>query len=237
MKDQVVIVFGASSGIGEATARAAKDAGARVIAVGRSPSKLAAVEQRHGVETRAVDAADREAVRAFFDGVGRFDHLLVALSGGKGAGPFRELDLEDIRTAFEAKVLGQLTVAQAALRTIRPDGSITLITAASARSIMRNTAGLAAVNGALESMIPILAYELGPVRVNAISPGIVDTAWWDQMPASMKQEFFRAAEAKLPVGRVGNAEEVARLALFLMGAGFVTGSIYEIDGGNHLVSQ
>lgn len=235
MSQETIVVFGGNSGIGEATAALAHAEGMRVVIVGRDRQKLEAAAARIGGATTAVaDALDRAAVDRVFSEVGRVDHVVVCVSGGKGAGPFVELDLADVRQAFEAKTMAQLIVTQSAARHVTRGGSITLVTAASARSVIRGTVGLAAVNGALEAAIPVLALELAPTRVNAVSPGLVDTPWWSGMPASAKEEFFRSAAAALPVGRVAKPEEIARAVLFVARNGFVTGSVYEIDGGGHL---
>lgn len=234
---QRAIVFGGSSGIGEACAAALAQAGLSVTVTGRDEAKLTAVGARLGVDTASVDASDQEAVRAFFARAGAVDHVVICVSGGKGAGLLRDLDLADVLGAFQAKTIAQLTVAQAAARTMRAGGSITFVTAASARSVIKGTAGLAAVNGALEAAIPILAHELAPIRVNGVSPGIIETPWWDSMPAAAKDAFFATAKKTLPVGRVGQPEEVGSLIAFLVQSGFVTGSIFEIDGGSHLVTQ
>jgi len=239
MKSEKVVVFGASSGVGEAVATLARREGAHVVAVGRDAGKLEALGQRlgDGVTIAAVDASKRADVDAFFRTLGAFDHLVVALSGGKGAGLFRSLPLDDVRAGFEGKFFPQLHVAQAALSTLNASGSITFISAASARSVGPGTSGLAAINAAIEALVPILALELAPIRVNAVSPGIVDTPWWDAMPSDVKADFFARARATLPVGRVGTAEEVAELVWFLARAGFVTGSVYEIDGGHRLTAS
>jgi NAD(P)-dependent dehydrogenase (short-subunit alcohol dehydrogenase family) len=235
MKHETVIVFGGSSGIGEATARLAREEGARVLIVGRDRAKIDAAVVRTGAAHGFVaDATDAAAIDHVFTEAGQVNHAVICVSGGKGAGLFVEIDLEDIRRALEAKTLAQLTVAQAAASHVVRGGSITFVTAASARSVIRGTAGLAAVNGAIEAAVPILALELAPTRVNAVSPGIVDTPWWEGMPASVKDDFFRTAAAALPVGRVGRPEEIARALVFVIKSGFTTGSVYEIDGGGHL---
>lgn len=237
MSQKKAIIFGGSSGIGEAAARALVAAGSDVTITGRDEAKLAAaqrrLEQAHAISCDATDAA---AVARAFDAVGTVDDVVICVSGGKGAGLFVDLNLADVHGALRAKTLAQLTVAQVAAKRMK-SGSITFVTAASPRSVIRGTAGLAAVNGAIEALIPILALELAPVRVNAVSPGIIDTPWWEGMPEAAKASFFATAAATLPVRRVGSAAEVGDLIAFITRAGFVTGSIYEIDGGSHLVTQ
>jgi NAD(P)-dependent dehydrogenase (short-subunit alcohol dehydrogenase family) len=241
MNPKTAIVFGGSSGIGEAAAAALLADGQHVTIVGRDRAKLSAAQARLGDErnVRAVlaDALDRSAIQRVFEAMGKVDTLVICVSGGKGAGPFRELDLADLREAFERKTFAQLNIAQVAAGYMQDGGSITFVSAASARSVIRGASGLAAVNGALEAMIPILAMELAPIRVNAVSPGIIDTPWWEAMPPAAKDSFFKTAAARLPVARVGKASEVGAVIALLANAGFVTGSVYEVDGGSHLVTQ
>jgi NAD(P)-dependent dehydrogenase (short-subunit alcohol dehydrogenase family) len=80
-----------------------------------------------------------------------------------------------------------------------------------------------------------LALELAPLRVNAVSPGIIDTPWWEGMPRPQKDAFFQQARETLPAGRIGKPEEIARAIIFLMTTAFVTGSTLVVDGGGHLV--
>jgi len=237
LEHQTVVVLGGSSGVGlEVVRRAAAD-GARVIAVGRDGKRLGvALEGMAGlVSGVALDATDRPALDAFFTEVGKVDHLVLTLSGGEGAGPFDKLDLAALRRGFEAKFWPQLQAAQAGLAALRSGGSITFVTAVSARIARPGTSGLAAINGALEAMIGTLARELAPTRVNAVSPGVIDTAWWSRLPAAAKAEVFDEQARTLPVGRVGGPEDVGHAVLFLVENGFVTGTVIECDGGLHLL--
>jgi len=237
LEHQTVVVLGGSSGVGLEVVRRAATSGARVIAVARDGKKLgAALEGIAGlVSGVALDATDRPALDAFFAEVGKVDHLVLTLSGGEGAGPFDKLDLAALRRGFEAKFWPQLEAAQAGLAALRSGGSITFVTAVSARIARPGTSGLGAINGALEAMIGTLARELAPTRVNAVSPGVIDTAWWSRLPAEAKAEVFDEQARTLPVGRVGRPEDVGHAVLFLVENGFVTGTIVECDGGLHLL--
>jgi NAD(P)-dependent dehydrogenase (short-subunit alcohol dehydrogenase family) len=86
------------------------------------------------------------------------------------------------------------------------------------------------VNGAIEKMVPTLARELAPRRVNAVSPGVIDTDWWKDKPKDM----FETAAGKAPLKRPGRPEEVADAIAFLLENAFVTGIILDVDGGLHL---
>lgn len=234
---QTCVVVGGSSGVGLATAQYLAAQGAAVVIVGREQAKLdqAAATVGHGARAFSVAADDQPALEQFFAGLGPVHHLVLTLSGGKGMGLFRELDLNELRAGFEGKFWVQLGVLKAALPYLEPTASVTFVTAISARATSPGTSGLAAINGALETMVPILAKELRPVRVNAVSPGVIDTPWWNFLPADAKQQTFGQYAAGTPVGRVGQPEDVAHTIQFLIENSFITGSIIEIDGGLRLM--
>jgi NAD(P)-dependent dehydrogenase (short-subunit alcohol dehydrogenase family) len=96
---------------------------------------------------------------------------------------------------------------------------------------MPGTAGLAAVNGAITQMAQTLAKELAPLRVNVVSPGLVDTPAYDGLAAAAKAGMFAGAAAALPVGRTGTSEDIAAAIVYLLGNGFTTGAILDVDGG------
>src|SRR5271157_5870495 len=164
------IIFGGSSGIGESTARKLGSNGFQVIIVGRDQHRLENARERIGgsVEIARVDATDRASVDRFFGQISGFEHLVLSISGGKGAGPFKTINLDDIRSGMEGKFFAQISVAQSAIKHIRPDGSITFVSAGSARVALPGTMGIAAINGAIETITPTLAKELAPIRVNAV---------------------------------------------------------------------
>jgi NAD(P)-dependent dehydrogenase (short-subunit alcohol dehydrogenase family) len=236
---QRVVIIGASAGIGEAAARAFAERGAAVTITGRSKERLDQAAQRigHPVLVAEVDATSRGALDAFFATTGPVDHLVLSASpGAVGVGPFATLDEADLRQAFDGKFFAHVKAIQAALPRLRPDGSVTLVTAASARAAFAGTAALAAANGALESIVAPLAVELAPLRVNAVSPGIIDTHWWAGLPEDQRRAYFESAAAATPVRRVGQPEDVADAIVYLAGAGFVTGTVLECTGGANLAA-
>ncbi|TDD77943.1 SDR family oxidoreductase [Actinomadura darangshiensis] len=225
-----VLVCGGTSGIGAATAALFAEQGADVVVTGRDDDRLAKAAA-NGRTARRMDAASEDEVAAFFAEDATYDHLVLALSGGSGAGPIATLDLADLRAGFEAKFWLHLRLVQAALPRLAADGSVTFITASSARAALPGTSGLAAINGALEAMVRPLATELAPLRVNAVSPGVIETPWWDGMSAGQRAAMFAEHAAALPVGRVGRPEDVAQAVLLTAANGFVTGSVVECNGG------
>lgn len=228
----IVVIIGGSSGIGLATAQAAYRKGLSPIIIGRDGAKLDTARGLIGpsAASAVADASDRAALERTFASIGPFDHLVIAASGGRGAGPFASVSSEDLRGGFEGKFWAHWNGAQAALGHLAPGGSITLVTGVSSRVANPGTSGLAAINGALERMVPTLARELAPIRINAVSPGVIDTPWWEGKPAGMFEEASRRA----PLGRAGQSDEVADAVLFLIGNAFVTGIVLDVDGGLHL---
>jgi NAD(P)-dependent dehydrogenase (short-subunit alcohol dehydrogenase family) len=101
---------------------------------------------------------------------------------------------------------------------------------------MPGTAGIAAVNGAVEALVKPLAFELAPIRVNAVSPGVVDTPWWSGMPDAVKRDYFAQTAAVLPAGRIATADDVAQAVVLAATNANTTGAIIETDGGARLVS-
>jgi NAD(P)-dependent dehydrogenase (short-subunit alcohol dehydrogenase family) len=230
-ENKKAIVVGGSSGIGLATAQLLANSKATVTVTGRDAGKLKEVQQTTPIQTGSVDSTDRKALDAFFKQTGSIDYLVISVSGSKGMGHFADLPLDELRAGFEGKFWPQLHTLQAALPYMNPGGSITLVTAISSVAQKPGTSGLAAINGALELMVPVLAQELKPLRINAVSPGVVDTPWWNFAPEDAKQQVWQQLTGNIPSGRVAKAEEIADAIVFTLGNSYMTGTVVHCDGG------
>ncbi|WP_406231962.1 SDR family oxidoreductase [Nocardia sp. NBC_01009] len=235
MSNKVVIV-GGTSGIGLATARRLLKDGMDVVIAGRNEERLAAALTELGAAAtgQRVDARDEADLTRLFAEVGPIDHLVVTVTGPSGTTPFREIDREQLQAHYTGKLMAHTATVQAALPHLTTDGSVTLVSAASAGGAMPTTAALAAVNAGVEAMVPVLAVELAPLRVNAVSPGVIDTDWWSFLPDDARTGVFDSIAATTPVGRVGSADDVADAIEFLVGNTFTTGIVIRVDGGARL---
>ncbi|MFD9705991.1 SDR family oxidoreductase [Lentzea sp. NPDC059081] len=236
MASRTTLVFGGTSGIGLATARQLAARGETVHVAGRSAERVASVRvEAPELSAHVADGTDHAAVAALAEGVAPIDALVITISSSAGNGPLAELDLAELRKGFDEKVLGMLTVMQAALPHLSPDASITLVGAISAHTAMPGTAGIGAINAAVEALVRPLSIELAPRRVNAVSPGLVDTPWWNALPAETRDAYFSAAEAALPVGHVSTADEVGEAVVLLATNSSMTGTVVPVDGGVRFV--
>jgi NAD(P)-dependent dehydrogenase (short-subunit alcohol dehydrogenase family) len=223
-----VVVVGGSSGIGLSTAELAVREGAEVIIASRNAEKLNAVAGTLGARAIAADVTRDESVEALFRACGPVDHVVVTAAQLR-SGPFKTVAMEDVRGTMEGKFWGAWRVARSA--EIVPGGSLTLVSGFLSIRPRPNSAIVGAANGAIESLARSLALELAPVRVNCVSPGIIDTPIRAAMPEAARRDMLAKTAAGLPVGRVGVGEDIARQILAFMTIGFATGSIVYIDGG------
>jgi len=228
LKGKKVVVVGGSSGIGFSTAEMAKREGAEVIIASRNPERLAAAADKLNAIAMPADVTSDESVASLFRSCGPVDHVVVTAAQLR-TGPFKTVKMEDVRATMEGKFWGAWRVAQAA--DICPGGSLTLVSGYLSIRPRPNSAIISVANGALESLARALALELAPVRVNAVSPGIIDTPIRAAMPEAARRDMLAKTAAALPVGRVGVGEDIAQQILAFMTIGFATGSIVYLDGG------
>jgi NAD(P)-dependent dehydrogenase (short-subunit alcohol dehydrogenase family) len=237
MNKHTALVVGGTSGIGLATARQLDARGADVHIVGRSQQRLDNLATSDPqLAGHQADGSNHDEIAAVAKAIGGIDWLIITLGGSEGPGPIADLDLDMLRRAFDAKFWGHISTIQAVLPQIAPDGSITLLGAITARAGMPGTAGIAAINGAVEALVKPLAVELAPIRVNGISPGFVDTPWWKGMPEDTRKTYFSQAAEVLPTRRIATADDVAEAVILAATNVNTTGTIIETDGGAHLVS-
>jgi NAD(P)-dependent dehydrogenase (short-subunit alcohol dehydrogenase family) len=191
-------------------------------------AKLDAVAEKLNAVAIPADVTSDESVIALFRRSGPVDHVVVTAAQLR-TGPFKTVSMDDMRATMESKFWGAWRVARSA--DIRAGGSLTLVTGFLSVRPRPNSAIVGSVNGALESLARALALELAPVRVNAVSPGVIDTPIRAAMPEEARRDMLAKTAASLPVGRVGQGEDIARQILAFMANGFATGSIVYIDGG------
>ena len=223
-----VVVVGGSSGIGLATAELAKSEGADVVIASRNAERLKVAADKLGAKAIPTDVTSDDSVADLFRQCGPVDHVVVTAAQLK-TGPFKTVSMDDVRATMEGKFWGAWRVARAA--DIRPGGSLTLVSGFLSIRPRPAAAIVGAANGALKSLARSLALELAPVRVNCVSPGIIDTPIRAAMPEAARRDMLAKAAAALPVGRVGVGEDIARQILAFMTIGFATGSIVYLDGG------
>lgn len=240
LKDKTAIVTGAGAGIGRAAAIMFAAEGAQVWAFDRDAQALAALAvESPGVRTRTVDLCDDASAKAAFDAAGACD-VLFNCAGVVTGGDVLTPSIDDFARAFDVNVLTMVRAIQAVLPGMRDAGAGSIINMASVASSISGVpdrcaygVAKAAVLGLTKSVA--LDFIGAGVRCNAICPGTIDTpSLRGRIAAQADPEAARAAFiARQPMGRLGAAEEVAAMALYLASdeAAFVTGQAFVIDGG------
>jgi len=223
-ENKKAIVLGGTSGIGRATTEMLRDAGAEVIAGGRRETDI------DGVECVQVDVLDREGLQTLFEKHHGFDFLVNAATGGARAiGPFLEMDLEGYQNSF-AKLWGYVNSVRLGVPHMSADGAVVLYSGYPARKWSAGLIAIGSVGGSVESFIRLAANEITPVRINGVSPGLIDTPM-SPLEGEAREEYYRARSAGHLIARAGTSEEVASAAIFLLENEFVTGTIVDVDGG------
>jgi len=237
LRDKRVIVLGGSSGIGLEVAKQAASQGASVIIASSSAERVQKAVESVGREAQgqAMDVSDERAVATFFSKIGTFDHLVFTAGDSLHLHDLAATDLQQARHAFELRYWAALDAVKYGSPYIRAEGSIVLTTGIAGQRPQKGWVIAASVCGTIEALTRALAVELAPTRVNAVSPGVVRTNLWQSMPSAERENLFESVGKSLPVGRVGEAHDIAQAYLFLMQEGFSTGQTVVVDGGTVLV--
>jgi NAD(P)-dependent dehydrogenase (short-subunit alcohol dehydrogenase family) len=242
LKGKIALVTGGTTGIGLAAAQQLHAEGAKVIVTGQNPTTLEAARQALPddvlvLRSDARSVADNEQLALEIER--RFGGLDIAFLN---AGIARFAPLEAIDEAFyddiqDINVKGVFFAVQKLSRILRPGAAVLVTTSVVSERGNAGGAVYAASKGALAAMVRALAVELAPrgIRINSISPGPIETPIYGKlgMPKAALDDFAASIEKKVPLGRFGKAEEVARVALFVASAGasFINGADIPVDGG------
>lgn len=236
---QRILVVGGGSGMGLALAELLLADGARVIIAGRSDTRLFEAKRQlsdhHHLETMVVDLAREKDVSQLFGLTGPLDHIVTTAADVAGAYELLpSLDLADAQRVIDSKLIGALLLAKYGMAVLSPGGSITFTSGIAAYRPAPRGSVVAAVNGALASLAYALAVELGPIRVNVVSPGWVDTPIWTHVVGDAKDATLSAMAERLPVGRIGRPADIAQAIKSVMLNGYITGTVLHVDGGQRL---
>jgi NAD(P)-dependent dehydrogenase (short-subunit alcohol dehydrogenase family) len=234
LQDRTVVVVGRGSGIARAVALLTHSEGARVIAAGRDQAKLAKAYSGTDILAEVVDVTDDESIAALADRVGAVDHV-VSTASARARGKLADLQRDNLRLSFDTKVIGPTMLAKYFAPQINPGGSFVLFSGVHAFKLNVGYLGVGITNGAVDFLTRWLAVELAPVRVNAISPGVIDTGAWDSFGEDGKRDYFRHIAACNPAGRIGTPDDIAGAVLFAMTNTFLTGLTLKVDGGEPLI--
>ena len=234
---KVVVVTAAAQGIGRASALAFAAAGATVHATDINEALLSGLGKTAGITTRKLDVLDDAAVKAAFAEIGRVD-ILFNCAGFVHSGSVLEMKDGDLDFAFDLNVKAMVRTIRAALPGMleRGDGSIiNMSSVASSQKGVPNRFAYGVTKAAVIGLTKAVAADfIGKgIRCNAICPGTVESpSLEERMRAMGDYEKSRAAFiARQPIGRLGTAQEIADLAVYLAGATYTTGQAYNIDGG------
>ena len=233
LRDKTILVVGRGSGIARAVSLLARSEGARVIVAGRDRAKLANSYDDPGISAETIDITDDDSIVALAERVGRVDHV-VSTASARARGKLADLQRQNLLQSFDTKVIGPTMLAKHFASQINPGGSFVLFSGVHAFKHNVGYLGVGITNGAVDFLTRWLAVELAPIRVNAISPGVIDTGAWDAMGDDGKRDYFEHIAAHNPAGRIGTPDDIAAAVLFAMTNTFMTGVTLKIDGGEPL---
>jgi len=229
--------LGGSSGIGLATAKAAAAQGAELVIVSSNQQRIdnALKELPAGSKGFAVNLADESTIKAFFEQLGKFDHLVYTAGESLQLINIADVAIADAKQFFNLRYWGAFTAVKYAAPNINAGGSIVLTGGVAS---LRPGAGWslgASICAAMEGLTRTMAVELAPMRVNLVSPGIVRTNLWSDMADADREGMYTHYSSQLPVKYVAGPEDIAQTYIYLMTQPYGTGQTVVVDGGYVLI--
>lgn len=235
LKNAKVLIIGGTSGIGLGVATAAAERGAIPVVVSRRQSSVdrALANLPDQASGATVDLTDPASLNQLAEDVGAIDHLVFTAGESLELAPLADLTPDIVNRFFGTRFVGALSAVRVFAPHIAAGGSITLTSGTAAEQ-----PGFGALPvslcGAMNALTRALAFELAPLRVNAVAPGVVRTPLWDALADADRQAMYSQAAQQLPLGRIGEVADVARAYLYCMEQEFGTGTVITVDGGTPL---
>ena len=242
LENKVALITGGTTGIGLATAKRFAAEGARVIVTGRNRETLEAARKELGDRAEVIesDAGDERQIAQLFEGLARTHRRLDVLFLNAGIAkfaPLAEASVKDFDAMWTLNVRGPWLALKHALPLLAEGATVLVNTSVANQKGLAGGAAYAATKVALRALVRGAATELAArkIRVNAISPGPIETPIFGKLGLSKNaaEDFLKDAATRIPLGRIGAADEVAGAAVFLASAdaSFITGSEIAVDGG------
>ncbi len=235
LKNKRILLIGGTSGIGLETARQAKELGSIITITGRDISHTKQIADELGIDQfTSFDVANESAVRKGLSSFDALDHIFVSAGSLVGAGPLAITESSKIEMALKQRVMGAFYIIKALLPKMK-EGSFIFTSGLYADRPTAGASAPASSLGAIESMVKALALELAPIRINAISPGLIDTPLLQNFLGGTREAVYADVASRLPSRRIGKAEDISKTALFLMENSFINGETIHVDGGGRFI--
>jgi NAD(P)-dependent dehydrogenase (short-subunit alcohol dehydrogenase family) len=225
-----LLIVGGGSGIGREVAIRAGADGADVVIAGRHPEKI---DLPAGARAIGLDLADERSIERAASEIGSLD-AIVTLAADHANGPIASIDADRVRRALDAKVVGPILLAKHFAPSMPDDGVIVLFSGVVASRPSPDLVVMATGNRAAEGLADALAVELAPIRVVAISPGIIDSGAWDTLGGEQMEQFFSSTAAANPARRIGSTTDVAAVVMMALTNPYLSGTTIHVDGGGQL---
>jgi len=237
LEGKKVVILGGSSGIGLATAKTAAAEGANIIIISSKQQRIteALKELPSDSEGFAVDLTSEQQVKDVFEKLGAIDHLVYTAGESLQLMNIADAAIADAKKFFDLRYWGAFMAVKYASPHINTGGSITLTGGITSIRPGKGWSVATSICAAMEGFTRAMAVELAPIRVNMVSPGVVKTNLWNDMPNADRESFYTNVGSGLLVKRVGEAEDIAQTYLYLIRQQFSTGQMVVVDGGHVLV--